>query len=183
MSDGEVTLDVARGAAGPPQSAREANRRWRWAIAAGLVVVAVVVATTSPDGDRRQEIGVPRNGQELEIQLDDRWVDEGVIAGAWAVDPYDLLGEALYASDLEHRPVEVFLDIGGHDALIVYGLYPNCAWAPDILAEARLGVLSIEIRSHGGCQADLMRATRAVAVEFGDGRAFDEVVATHRDPA
>lgn len=163
-------------------SGSSSHRRWAWAIVAGYCLVFVVLATVQPPGSPRQEIRLPRGDDAVEVTLQDRFIDDGTITRAWVVDPFGVLGSTTdLAADGMPDPA-VVRDVGGYDALVVYTVFPSCGWAPEIRAEHRFQPLRLDVRSRGDCEADAIRVTRAIAVEFSEGVDPAEVTATHRDP-
>ncbi|MDW3219427.1 MAG: hypothetical protein R8F63_12525 [Acidimicrobiales bacterium] len=156
------------------------DRRWVFlAVASAVAVFAVLVTVDTPSESRRQEMATPRGDEAFEIDLDGAFVDDGAVTRAWAVDPYGLLGD-----DVTDRGnvLEIQRGVGGYDALALYTVFPNCPWAPEV----RIGIdgdrMDVDLRSFGGCDADSIRVTRAVALEFAPGVDPATMTIAHRDP-
>ncbi|MEM7141580.1 MAG: hypothetical protein AAF548_11155 [Actinomycetota bacterium] len=139
-----------------------------------LLAIAVALVLPGPVG-ARQEMAPPRGSQTVAVELDAGRIDEGVIVAAWAIDPVYVLG-------VESLETAVHVDVAGYDAVVTYGVYPACSFAPRISARTWEDRIRVIVDSFGGCDANSIRVGRAVALELADGVDPALLVATHRDP-
>ncbi|GJM39239.1 MAG: hypothetical protein DHS20C19_26060 [Acidimicrobiales bacterium] len=149
------------------------------AVVAAVVVFVVLLTSDPPSEGRRQEMAMPSGDEAFEITLHDAFIDDGAVTRAWAVDPHAVLGDLV--AD-EERELRFHRDVGGYDGVAIYTVFPNCPFAPEVRVEMTGENMDIDLRSSGGCDADSMRATRAVALEFADGVEPSAIGLTHRDP-
>ncbi|MEM7141581.1 MAG: hypothetical protein AAF548_11160 [Actinomycetota bacterium] len=148
------------------------------AIALVLCVVALAAAWVALGPEPEPPvIGIPIGDQALEIPVG----DGDVVERAWAVDPIHVFGDDV-PGDLEEPPTTVHVDVGGFDAVVVYGLYPNCAFAPALDARLVDGAATVVIESRGSCKAPSLRAMRAVALDLAAEVDPSLLVATHHGP-
>ncbi len=149
-----------------------------WVVAAPVAAAVIALMLDGPDRQAVQPIGRAQGDASVEIELHDPWVNDAVTR-AWAVDPVTTVGNAIAHND-EQR-TQVFLEVGGYDAVVVYSLFPSCGIAPEIRARRWDDRVAVDLKSIGGCDGE-MRHVRAIGLELAHGLDATLLTASHQDP-